>query len=101
MIILGMKDSGLVKIYTDTADYGILYIVLTVIIMIVISDTWFYWSHRWMHHPRVYKYVHAVHHASLDVNPFTSFSFHIVESIALSIWILPLAMIMPIGAAAL
>ena len=69
--------------------------------MILISDAWFYWFHRAMHHPRVYKYVHALHHRSLDVNPFTSTSFHVVESVLLTIWILPLVVVLPISMTAL
>lgn len=28
----------------------------------VIEDTWHYWLHRLLHHKRLYKYVHKVHH---------------------------------------
>jgi sterol desaturase/sphingolipid hydroxylase (fatty acid hydroxylase superfamily) len=33
-----------------------------VFICAVIEDTWHYWLHRLMHHKRLYKYVHKVHH---------------------------------------
>jgi ring-1,2-phenylacetyl-CoA epoxidase subunit PaaE len=47
------------------------------------------------------KYVHALHHKSLDVNPFTSTSFHVIESVLLTVWVLPLSLIMPISMTAL
>jgi sterol desaturase/sphingolipid hydroxylase (fatty acid hydroxylase superfamily) len=31
-------------------------------LFIVINDTIFYWSHRLLHHPAIYKYVHKKHH---------------------------------------
>jgi ring-1,2-phenylacetyl-CoA epoxidase subunit PaaE len=99
--ILSLKSSGLTKFYDEAGRYGMWYEVVTVITLILIGDTWFYWFHRWMHNPKVYKYVHALHHRSLDVNPFTSTSFHVVESVLLTFWILPMVMIMPVSATAL
>ena len=28
----------------------------------VFMDFSFYWVHRWLHHPRIYKYIHKQHH---------------------------------------
>jgi ring-1,2-phenylacetyl-CoA epoxidase subunit PaaE len=99
--ILYFKDHGLTKFYVETGRYGMWYEVLAVATMIALSDTWFYWCHRAMHHESVYKYVHALHHKSLDVNPFTSTSFHVVEAVLLTVWVLPLALVMPISMTAL
>ncbi len=100
-IILYFKDGGMTKFYVETGRYGLWYEVVTVIVMVLISDTWFYWSHRTMHNPSIYKYVHALHHRSLDVNPFTSTSFHVIEAIWLTVWILPLVIFMPVSMTAL
>jgi ring-1,2-phenylacetyl-CoA epoxidase subunit PaaE len=101
MLLLSLKDSGIAHFYADAGRYGLSYEILTVITMLVISDTWFYWSHRAMHHPSIYKYVHALHHKSLDVNPYTSTSFHVIEALWLTLWILPLVLVMPISMTAL
>ncbi len=101
MLMLTLKDSGIAKFYLEAGKYGIWYEVLTILVMILIGDTWFYWSHRVMHHPSIYKYVHALHHKSLDVNPYTSVSFHVIEAVWLTVWMLPLVMVMPISMTAL
>lgn len=101
MIIFSLNKLGKTLIYTDAGKYGIAYEIISGIVMILISDTWFYWLHRWMHHPKAYKYVHALHHKSLDVNPFTSNSFHVLEAIGLTIWVLPLVLFMPISTSTL
>lgn len=101
MIVLSLKDSGLTKFYGEVGKYGWWYEALAVMTMLILSDTWFYWCHRGMHHPKVYKYVHALHHKSLDVNPYTSTSFHVVEAILLTVWVLPLVMVMPVSMTAL
>jgi ring-1,2-phenylacetyl-CoA epoxidase subunit PaaE len=101
LLLLSLKDNGTLKFYIEPSKYGLSYQIVTVIVLLLVSDTWFYWSHRIMHHPKIYKYVHALHHKSLDVNPFTSQSFHVIEAVWLTLWLLPLAMIMPISMSAL
>jgi ring-1,2-phenylacetyl-CoA epoxidase subunit PaaE len=97
MYVYSLKDQGLTQFYTEIGKYGMWYEFMVVGIMIFLSDTWFYWFHRGMHQRSVYKYVHALHHKSLDVNPFTSNSFHMIESIMLTVWILPLVIFLPIS----
>lgn len=41
----------------------------------------YYWLHRLMHHPKIYRYVHQVHHNSLITSPWTAFSFHPIEGL--------------------
>jgi ring-1,2-phenylacetyl-CoA epoxidase subunit PaaE len=101
IMLLSFRESGLAKFYVEAGKYGWWYEALTVFVMLIISDTWFYWSHRIMHHPRIYKYVHALHHKSLDVNPYTSTSFHVIEAVWLTGWILPLVLLMPVSMTAL
>ncbi len=101
LLLLSFKDNGIAKFYIETGKYGWWYELITVVVMVLISDTWFYWSHRIMHHQSIYKYVHALHHKSLDVNPYTSTSFHVIEALWLTVWILPLTMFMPVSMVAL
>jgi sterol desaturase/sphingolipid hydroxylase (fatty acid hydroxylase superfamily) len=51
-----------------------------------------------LHHPKIFRFVHLEHHKSVDVNPFTSMSFHFIEPFLLSLWILPVAYFIPIYA---
>ena len=69
--------------------------------MWLIDDAWFYWTHRLLHHPKVFRYVHAVHHKSVDVNPFTSLSFHLLEPLIVTFWIVPFVLIVPVPLPAL
>lgn len=64
--------------------------------LLVVADAWFYAAHRLLHSPRLYKAIHVVHHKSVDVNPFSSYSFHPVEAVVLSIWIVPFVMLVPV-----
>jgi len=90
-----MKSLGLTKIYTDINEFPRFYAIGGFFIFLFLDDTWFYWIHRLLHHPKIFKYVHKVHHKSIDVNPFTSLSFHWVETLLLTSWIVPVSMFFP------
>ena len=33
-----------------------------IVVCMLVEDTMFYWLHRGLHHPAIYKYVHKQHH---------------------------------------
>lgn len=88
--IYGMYKLGFTAIYLNLADYGAGYAVLTVLLLIIIHDTWFYWMHWLMHHAKVLWKVHRVHHKSHNPTPWAALSFHPIEAI-LEIGFLPVA----------
>ncbi len=67
--------------YTDLATYPMWWFVLSIILALMIHDTYFYWTHRAMHHPKLFKWVHLLHHKSVNPSPWASYSFHIFEAI--------------------
>ena len=77
------------KQYVDLDGYGLIYYTLSIVIMFLIHDTYFYWTHRLMHHPRIFKFVHRIHHTFDNPTPWTSFAFHPFEAI-ISIGIIPI-----------
>lgn len=100
-IVLYLSTKGYTKIYTNLSDHHILWAMSNFFMLLLIDDTWFYWCHRLLHHPKIYRYVHLEHHKSIDVNPFTSMSFHFLEPFLLTIWIIPMSYFFPIYAPAL
>lgn len=75
--------------YRHIADYGYVYYAFTWVWMFFLHDTYFYWMHRGMHHPVLFKYVHLVHHKSTNPSPWTAYAFHPLEAV-LEAAILPL-----------
>lgn len=67
--------------YTDIHQYGLFYFYAAFVIMLLMHDTYFYWAHRLMHHPRIFKYVHLVHHQSTNPSPWAAYSFSPLEAI--------------------
>lgn len=69
------------RIYPDINQYGYFYFGFSIVLMILIHDAYFYWTHRFMHLPWVFKRVHKVHHLSKNPTPWAAFSFHPLEAI--------------------
>lgn len=87
---LWQKD--LTAVYLDVSKFGWWYLPLSLVIILLIHETYYYWVHRWMHHPSVFRIVHKVHHDSHTPTPWTAFSFHPWEGL-LEALILPLILI--------
>ena len=48
--------------------------------ILLAHDTWFYWTHRALHHPRLFKSFHRFHHRTVTPTPWTAYSFAIPEA---------------------
>jgi len=53
--------------------------LLKLAVMFFVSDTMFYWTHRLMHIPWVYRVVHKQHHSHQEPIPWTSLYVHPLE----------------------
>lgn len=49
-------------------------------LMILAHDAYFYWTHRAIHDPRLFRAFHRRHHKSNNPSPFTAYSFDIGEA---------------------
>jgi lathosterol oxidase len=88
--------SGHTSLTPNANSLGWPLILVTTVGLLAFSDAWFYFWHRILHHPRLFRHVHAVHHKSVDVNPFSSYSFHWIEGALLGAWIVPVIVFVPI-----
>ena len=82
-------QQGYSQIYTNVEEYGNGYLFLSFTIMVLMHDTYFYWTHRFMHMRSIFPLVHRIHHHSHNPDPWSAFSFHPLEAI-LATGIIPL-----------
>ncbi|WP_235335012.1 sterol desaturase family protein [Aphanizomenon flos-aquae] len=94
--MIEMINLGYTKVYLNFMDYGWVYLPLSLFIYLILHDTYFYWTHRWLHIPSIYRRFHQVHHESINPTPWTSFSFDPVESMMQAIIIPLMVFIIPI-----
>lgn len=87
----------------DLAEaWGPVWFVVSLAAGIVGLDAWFYWSHRLMHDPRLFRRFHRRHHRSNNPSPFTAYSFDVGEALVLFGFVIvwPMVFPMPDGAMA-
>jgi Delta7-sterol 5-desaturase len=82
VIIIAATKAGYTKLYKNINYLGIWYFVLSIPMLVFWHDTWFYWTHRLMHQPRIFRIVHKQHHLSHNPTPWTAFAFHPLEAFA-------------------
>ena len=92
---------GWTRIYTELDTYPLWYLPLSVLLYLFAHDTWFYWTHRWMHRPRAFRLAHAVHHASRPPTAWAAMSFHPLEALTGAVVIPALVFVIPIHASML
>jgi Delta7-sterol 5-desaturase len=71
--------------YADLSEYGWAYAILAFPIMLLMHDAYFYWAHRLMHYPPLFKAFHLVHHKSTNPSPWAAYAFHPLEAIVESL----------------
>ncbi|HEX8445060.1 MAG TPA: sterol desaturase family protein [Sphingomonas sp.] len=101
VIAWGWREHGWTRVYTDLHAYPLWWLPLSILLCLIAHDTWFYWTHRWMHRPKPFKLAHAVHHASRPPTAWAAMSFHPVEALTGAVVIPTLVFVIPLHPAAL
>eukprot|EP01017_Pseudomicrothorax_dubius_P014482 TRINITY_DN1689_c0_g1_i1.p1 TRINITY_DN1689_c0_g1~~TRINITY_DN1689_c0_g1_i1.p1 ORF type:complete len:369 (+),score=62.86 TRINITY_DN1689_c0_g1_i1:2-1108(+) len=75
-----VSNDALVRIDTDTFPNS-WEVIRQIIFCMFIEDFIFYWSHRLLHHPKIYAYIHKRHHEYVYPVSISSEYAHPIESI--------------------
>lgn len=90
-------QKGFLKIYEPLATFSVWYIPLSILLFLVLHDTYYYWLHRWMHHSNWLWKMHLAHHKSTTTSVLTAFSFHPFEAFLQSIFLLLFLFFVPMS----
>lgn len=101
IVAWGWRELGWSQIYVQWGDYPLWYLPVSLLAYLFLHDSWFYWTHRWMHRPRWFRIAHQVHHASKRPTAWTAMSFHPVEAVTGAVVIPALVLVIPIHIAML
>jgi len=96
IVAWGWQARGWTRIYDDAAAYPLWWMPVSLLLCLFLHDTWFYWTHRWMHVPRVFRAIHAVHHDSRPPTAWAAMSFHPGEALTGAFVIPALVFILPL-----
>lgn len=94
-----LRDYTLV--YTSVFQFRLLWIPISLLLCLVIHDTYFYWMHRILHNKKIFRFTHLVLHKSVNPTPFTSYSFHFLEAITEGLVLFIIVFLIPIHPIAL
>lgn len=83
------------QLYWDSKAYPLWMPALSIGMALLLHETYYYWLHRWMHRPKVYRMIHKVHHDSMHTSATTAFSFHPYEAILQALIIPVIVLIVP------
>jgi lathosterol oxidase len=89
LLVIWAGKNGLTQVYKPINKYGYGWYFFSIILMIVLHDTYFYWTHRLMHWKPLFKLAHKTHHLSVNPTPFAAYAFHPVEAL-IEVGIIPL-----------
>ncbi|MES2443596.1 MAG: sterol desaturase family protein [Pseudomonadota bacterium] len=101
IVAWGWQNRGWTQIYADPQAFPLWYLPVSVLLYLVAHDAWFYWTHRLMHRPALFRIAHAVHHASRPPTAWAAMSFHPLEAVTGALVIPLLVFVIPVHAAAL
>lgn len=77
VLVMWMMANGYAPVISF-ADNPV-WFVLALILLPVWSAFHFYWVHRLLHVPVLYRHVHSLHHRNVNIGPWSGFSMHPVE----------------------
>lgn len=78
--LVALEHLGLLWGPAVAAQLGPVWFWPCLVLMIVAHDAWFYWGHRLMHRPALFRTFHRQHHRSNNPSPFTAYSFDLAEA---------------------
>ncbi len=80
VIMIYLARAGGYPMSHPAARWGPLWFGTSLVLMILGHDAYYYWTHRAMHLPAIFRRTHARHHLSLNPSPFTAYSFDVREA---------------------
>lgn len=86
---------GYTRLYQQPDQHGLWYLGFSLVLVIVLQDTYFYFTHRLSHHPRCYKWLHQGHHQSKNPTPWTAFAFDPAEAMLQAIYLMGAVLLIP------
>ncbi|MDA8792989.1 sterol desaturase family protein [Bacteriovoracaceae bacterium] len=73
-------DLNVLKLYFEFSEFSITWYVFSWILLFLMHDAYFFWTHYALHKVKWLRKYHVIHHQTITPTPFAAFSFHPVEA---------------------
>jgi sterol desaturase/sphingolipid hydroxylase (fatty acid hydroxylase superfamily) len=87
--------AGWTRVYLDFATFGWGYWFVSIAALILLHDAYFYWTHRLMHHRRMFGLFHRLHHRSHNPSPWAAYAFAPPEAFVQGAFLPLIAFVLP------
>jgi Delta7-sterol 5-desaturase len=84
-LVWGKQNGGFYDFFQKS--FGWTRDLILVASIIAAHDTYFYWVHRAMHHPVLFKHFHHAHHRSVTPSPWAAYSFAVPEAFVMFLFV--------------
>jgi sterol desaturase/sphingolipid hydroxylase (fatty acid hydroxylase superfamily) len=95
-LIMSGYQWGITRLYNDFQSYGLWYLGVSYGAVMMLQDTYFYFTHRLFHHPLLFRWLHQGHHRSRKPTPWTSFAFDPLEAIVQALFLIGIVFVIPL-----
>lgn len=96
LVTIELERAGFLHYYSDWQQYPLLYNLLSLPLILVLHDAYFYWAHRLMHHRRLFRVFHLAHHKSHTPTPWAAYAFAPGEAFVMALFVPVTAFFMPV-----
>jgi sterol desaturase/sphingolipid hydroxylase (fatty acid hydroxylase superfamily) len=95
-VLFGWQLIDASRLYYSVSAYPTWWFWLSIPVMVLLHDTFFYWLHRAMHLRLLFNLMHKVHHQSVHPTAFAAYSFHPTEAIGEALIVVVILFIIPV-----
>lgn len=96
VVAWGWRAHGWTRIYERAGAWPLWWLPVSFMLCLLLHDAWFYWTHRWMHRPALFRAAHAVHHASRPPTAWAAMSFHPLEALSGAVVVPAFVLLVPL-----
>jgi lathosterol oxidase len=96
LVTVRLEQLGLLQYYSDWQQYSIVYAAVSLPLVLVLHDSYFYWVHRLMHHPVLFRRFHLAHHRSHTPTPWAAYAFAPGEALLMALFVPLVAFFLPL-----
>ena len=90
---------GWSTLYFDAGRFGYPYLAVSFAVVFFLIDAGLYYSHRLLHHKKLFRHIHRWHHRYVAPTVFTTTAMHPVEFVIFTAALLLPAVLVPVHAA--
>jgi len=94
-VLIGTHLIHSTRLYYRIDAYPLWWFWLSIVVMLLLHDTLFYWMHRAMHTRALYRAMHRVHHRSIYPTAFAAYSFQPAEAAGEALIVVAIIFLVP------